>query len=157
MGKQTMDDLMAFKHTFDRLSARCGKSQFLTYYFMAAHPGCTLTDMTALKGFTRDRLNISPEQVQIFTPTPSTYATLMYCTEQDPFTGTLLFVEKNPARKQRQKEIVTARPRPGKNSSQENIPARSHGRDQTAEPGPAAIRFYGEQDGSKSIPGQPGL
>ncbi len=114
MGKQTMDDLMAFKHTFDRLSARCGKSQFLTYYFMAAHPGCTLTDMTALKGFTRDRLNISPEQVQIFTPTPSTYATLMYCTEQDPFTGTLLFVEKNPARKQRQKEIVTARPRPGK-------------------------------------------
>lgn len=58
MGKQTMTGLLAFKQAFDRLSARCGKSQFLTYYFMAAHPGCTRTHMAALKRFTRDRLNI---------------------------------------------------------------------------------------------------
>ena len=106
MGKQTMTDLLEFKQAFDRLSARCGKQQFLTYYFMAAHPGCTRTHMTALKRFTRDRLHIAPEQVQIFTPTPSTYSTLMYCTGRDPFTDTPLFVEKNPFKKQLQKDIV---------------------------------------------------
>jgi uncharacterized radical SAM protein YgiQ len=115
MGKQTMNDLLAFKQAFDRLSARCGKSQFLTYYFMAAHPGCTYTDMAALKRFTRDHLNITPEQVQIFTPTPSTYSTLMYHTGRDPFTGKPVFVEKNPVQKQKQKQTITARPRPGKN------------------------------------------
>jgi radical SAM superfamily enzyme YgiQ (UPF0313 family) len=81
---------------------------------MAAHPGCTHTDMTALKHFTRDHLNINPEQVQIFTPTPSTYSTLMYCTGLDPFTGKSVFVEKDPVQKQRQKEMVTAYPRPHK-------------------------------------------
>jgi hypothetical protein len=45
--------------------------------------------------------------VQIFTPTPSTYASLMYYTEMDPFTRQPLFVEKDPRRKERQKDIVT--------------------------------------------------
>ncbi|HUS50328.1 MAG TPA: DUF3362 domain-containing protein, partial [Candidatus Paceibacterota bacterium] len=40
-------------------------------------------------------LKLNPEQVQIFTPTPSTYSTLMYYTERDPFTGKAIYVEKN--------------------------------------------------------------
>ncbi len=112
MGKQTIDDLLAFKSAFDRLSAECGKPQFLTYYLMAAHPGCTQTDMASLKRFTTDKLRTTPEQVQIFTPTPSTYATLMYCTGQDPFTGKPLFVEKDPVKKQRQKDAVTTPRKP---------------------------------------------
>jgi uncharacterized radical SAM protein YgiQ len=123
MGKQTMNALLAFKQAFDRLSARCGKSQFLTYYFMAAHPGCTRPHMTALKRFTRDRLHIAPEQVQIFTPTPSTYSTLMYFTEQDPFTGNPLFVEKDPSQKQRQKDLITAR----KSNQKNGAPGRKRG------------------------------
>ena len=115
MGKQTIDDLLAFKSAFDRLSAECGKPQFLTYYLMAAHPGCTQTDMATLKRFTTDKLRTTPEQVQIFTPTPSTYATLMYCTGQDPFTGKPLFVEKDPVKKQRQKDaVITPRKPPGR-------------------------------------------
>jgi hypothetical protein len=47
--------------------------------------------------------------VQVFTPTPSTYASVMYYTGKDPFTGEKLFVEKNPAAKQRQKEVITGR------------------------------------------------
>lgn len=35
------------------------------------------------------------EDKQIFTPTPSTYSTLMYYTERDPFSGKEIFVEKN--------------------------------------------------------------
>ncbi|HCY85885.1 MAG TPA: YgiQ family radical SAM protein [Desulfobacteraceae bacterium] len=110
MGKQTVDDLLAFKKAFDRLSAGAGKKQFLTYYLIAAHPGCTAQDMARLKEFTREKLNISPEQVQIFTPTPSTYSTLMYYTGRDPFTGDPIFVEKDIRAKERQKLMVTEKP-----------------------------------------------
>ena len=92
MGKQGIDDLLAFKQAFDRLSKDSDKKQFLTYYLIAAHPGCDLAEMTRLKKFTSEKLNINPEQVQIFTPTPSTFSTLMYYTGLDPFTLKKIFV-----------------------------------------------------------------
>jgi radical SAM superfamily enzyme YgiQ (UPF0313 family) len=98
---------LEFKEKFDRLSRSVGKPQFLTYYLIAAHPGCTAQDMVRLKRFTSEKLHVNPEQVQIFTPTPSTYSSLMYYTELDPFTRRPLFVEKNPRRKEHQKDIVT--------------------------------------------------
>ncbi|MCD4738511.1 MAG: DUF3362 domain-containing protein, partial [Anaerolineae bacterium] len=63
-------------------------------------------DMHRLRNFAHRKLKLHPEQVQIFTPTPSTYASLMYYTERDPFTGERLFVEKGLRGKQRQKEMV---------------------------------------------------
>jgi uncharacterized radical SAM protein YgiQ len=106
MGKPDHKNLLRFKEKFDDYSKSAGKNQFLTYYMIAAHPGCDENDMQNLKTFAIKILNINPEQVQIFTPTPSTYSTLMYYTEQDPFTGEPIFVEKNSERKQKQKEIV---------------------------------------------------
>ena len=55
--------------------------------------------MRKLKDFASHELHISPEQVQIFTPLPSTYSALMYYTEMDPFTGEKLFVEKDMVQK----------------------------------------------------------
>lgn len=107
MGKPGPGALLQFKRMFERESRRAGKAQFLTYYFIAAHPGCTEADMQAVKRFASEELKINPEQVQVFTPTPSTYASLMYYTELNPFTLEPLFVEKDYQRKQRQKEIVT--------------------------------------------------
>jgi len=86
-----------------------GRQQFLTYYFIAAHPGCTEEDMRELKSFAARELKINPQQIQIFTPLPSTYSSLMYFTGIDPFTGRKIFVEKNTAKKQRQKDIVVGR------------------------------------------------
>lgn len=106
MGKPDNKNLLRFKEKFDEYSRSAGKNQFLTYYMIAAHPGCDEADMQKLKTFSSKKLNINPEQVQIFTPTPSTYSTLMYYTEQDPFTGKPIFVEKVPERKQKQKEII---------------------------------------------------
>ena len=113
MGKPDTDSLVAFKHLFDQISRNQNKKQFLTYYLIAAHPGCTKTDMAALKQFTRKELNITPEQVQIFTPTPSTFSTLMYCTAKSPFDMTPVFVEKDPKAKEKQKQMVTQKS-PGK-------------------------------------------
>ena len=114
MGKPGTDALLEFKERFDQASRQAGKRQFLTYYFIAAHPGSRDKDMHALKRFVSQKLKLNPEQVQIFTPTPSTYSTLMYYTELDPFTRQPLFVEKEPTRVNRQKKIVVSKGRPRK-------------------------------------------
>ncbi len=107
MGKPGGDSLIKFKGRFDSLSRSSGKPQFLTYYLIAAHPGCSVQAMLSLKEFVSRELHVHPEQVQIFTPTPSTYSSLMYYTELDPFTLRPLFVEKDPRRKEHQKDIIT--------------------------------------------------
>lgn len=106
MGKPGSDMLKKFKAMFDRLNAAIGKKQFLTYYFIAAHPGCEIEDMQKLKSFIKKELRLKPEQAQIFTPSPSTWSTLMYYTQKNPFTGEKLFVEKELRKKEQQKAIV---------------------------------------------------
>jgi uncharacterized radical SAM protein YgiQ len=106
MGKPDQGYLKKFKDKFFKINKELKKKQFLTYYLIAAHPGCKEKDMQRLKKFTSQELKINPEQVQIFTPIPSTYSTLMYYTEIDPFNQKPIFVEKNLKKKERQKEIV---------------------------------------------------
>ncbi|MDX9816731.1 MAG: YgiQ family radical SAM protein [Smithellaceae bacterium] len=108
MGKPPAQKLVDFKNLFEKLNAEADKKQFLTYYFIAAHPGCGQEDMRALKSFAGRALKINPEQVQIFTSLPSTYSALMYWTGIDPFTDKKIFVEKDAAKKQKQKNILTA-------------------------------------------------
>jgi len=110
MGKPGTASLVKFKERFEELNRKAGKKQFLTYYMIAAHPGCEEKDMRKMKGFVSSELRISPEQVQIFTPTPSTYSSVMYWTEMDPWTLEPLFVEKDIERKRKQKDIITAKP-----------------------------------------------
>ena len=107
MGKDGKSCLNEFKNQFYKINNELGKKQFLTYYLIAAHPGCKDKDMMDLKRYASQELRVNPEQVQIFTPTPSTYSTLMYYTEKDPFTNQKLFVEKDNGKKQKQKDIVT--------------------------------------------------
>jgi len=109
MGKPGKQTLVDFKKMYDRLNIEEGKKQFLTYYLIAAHPGCTEKDMYDLKEFTTSELKMNPEQAQVFTPTPSTYSTLMYYTEMDPVTRKKIFVEKEPRKKEKQKEIVVSK------------------------------------------------
>lgn len=109
MGKPNKKTLLEFKAKFDTLNKQLGKKQFLTYYMIAAHPGSSQEDMNKLKEFANKELKLSPEQVQIFTPTPSTYSTLMYYTGLNPWTYKPLFVEKDPLKKQKQKEIVVGK------------------------------------------------
>jgi uncharacterized radical SAM protein YgiQ len=109
MGKPQARSLLNFKQVFDKIEKASGQKQFLTYYFIAAHPGCTEEDMRELKSFAGRELKTNPRQVQIFTPLPSTYSSLMYFSETDPATGRKIFVEKNVAKKQRQKDIVVGK------------------------------------------------
>ena len=106
MGKPGVRPLIEFRRIFLDLSKRIGKQQFLTYYMIAAHPGCTMNDMYQLKDFANRELKMNPEQVQVFTPTPSTYSTLMYYTGVDPFSGEEIFVEKDYGGIVRQKDVA---------------------------------------------------
>jgi uncharacterized radical SAM protein YgiQ len=106
MAKPHNDKLINFRKKFNEYSKRVGKKQFLTYYLIAAHPGCEIDDMKELKNFIKKELKLNPEQVQVFTPTPSTYSSLMYYTGLDPFTLKPIFVEKGIKGKREQKEIL---------------------------------------------------
>ncbi|RPH51655.1 MAG: YgiQ family radical SAM protein [Desulfobacteraceae bacterium] len=109
MGKPGTKPLLEFVDLFNRLTKEAGKEQYLTYYFMAAHPGCKEEDMKKLKSFISRNLKINPEQVQIFTPSPSTYSTLMYYTGMDPFTKDKIYIEKDVIKKEKQKSIITSK------------------------------------------------
>ncbi|HQL81301.1 MAG TPA: YgiQ family radical SAM protein, partial [Spirochaetota bacterium] len=107
MSKPAVDSLIRFRNLFNQLSRKFNKRQYLTYYLIAAHPGCNLQDMRALAQFTRKELHLAPEQVQIFTPLPSTWSTVMYYTGIDPFTGEYIFVERDMREKEKQKRALT--------------------------------------------------
>jgi radical SAM superfamily enzyme YgiQ (UPF0313 family) len=74
----------------------------------AAGP-CRHAHMPALKAYARRRLHLNPEQVRIFTPTPSTRATAIFHTGRDPFTGEPVFVERRLAARVAQKTAVLKR------------------------------------------------
>jgi uncharacterized radical SAM protein YgiQ len=122
MGKPGVRVLARFREAFARINGEEGKRQFLTYYLIAAHPGCELRDMVTLQGFASSELHTHPEQVQIFTPLPSTYSTLMYYTGIDPFTGAEIFVERSPAGKARQKEAVVGGASRGRPAARRGAP-----------------------------------
>ncbi|MBN1447144.1 MAG: YgiQ family radical SAM protein [Bacteroidetes bacterium] len=109
MGKGGTEALLDFRERFFTLSRRFGKRQFLSYYFIAAYPGSEERHMLALREFAAGELAVEPEQVQIFTPTPGTWASVMYHTGLDPFTGKPLSVERGLRGKRRQKEILAGR------------------------------------------------
>ncbi|MCK9322502.1 MAG: YgiQ family radical SAM protein [Candidatus Methanomethylophilaceae archaeon] len=112
MGKPDSNVLLDFKDMFDESNARQGKKQFLTYYLMAAHPGCYMKNMEELNDFIHTELKTNPEQVQIFTPTPSTASTMMYYTRRD-FNNTMdVKAEHSMQMKQKQKNIILDSVRP---------------------------------------------
>ena len=109
MRKPEIEGVLRFRRKFEEKSRTVGKRQYLTYYFIAAHPGCTESDMIELRKFAQKRLQLNPEQVQIFTPTPSTWATAIWWTGLDPESGNEVFVERREGARQRQKDLLVER------------------------------------------------
>ena len=106
MQKPGTGTLLEFRELFYKFTKEAGLDQYLTYYLIAAHPGSTMDDMQRLRKFCQDKLKNLPEQVQQFTPTPSTYSTLTYWTGIDPFTGQSVFVERSVRGREAQKEVI---------------------------------------------------
>ena len=107
MRKPAGDDFARFLQAFRQRSRAANKQQYVVPYFIAAHPGTTLDHMVdAARFLRRERLVV--EQVQLFTPTPGTAATVMYATGLDPETGAPVLVERNPRQRALQKALLLA-------------------------------------------------
>ncbi len=90
-----------FRDYFYEISKKSGLSQQLIPYFISSHPGSTLEDMAELAVETK-KLGFRLEQVQDFTPTPMTLATVMYYSGYDPYTLKPVHTAKTKSEKRAQ-------------------------------------------------------
>ena len=104
MGKPSFRLFERLEQEFYKLVQARGLKYEIIPYFISAHPGCTMQDMEALARHPALR-GVRTEQVQDFTPTPMTVSTEMFHTGRDPRTGKKIFVEREIAKKQRQKSF----------------------------------------------------
>ena len=85
MRKPSFKYFHKFKEKYDKISAKHGLKQQLIPYFISSHPGCEDVDMANLAVETKD-MGFQLEQVQDFTPTPMTVATVIYYSGVHPYT-----------------------------------------------------------------------
>ncbi|MGB0777177.1 MAG: YgiQ family radical SAM protein [Flavobacteriaceae bacterium] len=85
MRKPSFKYFHLFKKRFDRLNAKRKLNLQLIPYFISSHPASRLEDMANLAAETKD-MGFKLEQVQGFTPTPMTVATVIYYSGYHPYT-----------------------------------------------------------------------
>lgn len=103
MRKPTFNLFYKLKEEFDKLNKKFGLKQQLIPYFISSHPGSEESDMRHLSEETK-KLNFKLEQVQDFTPTPMTLATVIYYTGYHPFTLEKIYTAKTKEQKLKQRE-----------------------------------------------------
>ncbi len=101
MRKPSFKYFHEFKKAYDRLNKKHGKEQPLIPYFISSHPGCEEQDMANLACETKD-MGFQLEQVQGFTPTPMTVATVIYYTGVHPYTLKPVYTAKTREDKENQ-------------------------------------------------------
>lgn len=85
MRKPSFKHFKTFKEKYDKLNEKHGLNQPLIPYFISSHPGCEKEDMAELAAETKE-MGFQLEQVQNFTPTPMTVATVIYYAGVHPYT-----------------------------------------------------------------------
>ena len=101
MRKPSFKHFHEFKKKYDRINKKHGLKQPLIPYFISSHPGSEMEDMANLAAETKD-MGFKLEQVQDFTPTPMTVATIIYYTGLHPYTLKSVFTAKSPKEKRQQ-------------------------------------------------------
>ena len=104
MRKPEFDLFEKFTNTFHRVNRENGLNQQLIPYFISSHPECEEEDMANLAVKTKN-MDFKLEQVQDFTPTPMTLATVIYYTGIDPYSNKQMFTAKSQKEKRNQKQF----------------------------------------------------
>lgn len=102
MRKPSFDLFYKFKEAFEKASNKAGLQQEIIPYFISSHPGSQVEDMADLAIKTKE-LGFKLEQVQDFTPTPMTVATVIYYSGYHPYTLKKIYtpISKDEKLKQR--------------------------------------------------------
>ena len=85
MRKPSFELYYEFMKKFEQYSEEANLNQQIVPYFISSHPGCKPENMAELAATTKSA-GLRLEQVQDFTPTPMTLATVTYYTGLDPYT-----------------------------------------------------------------------
>ena len=85
MRKPSFTYFHKFKERFDKINVAKKLKLQLIPYFISNHPACEVEDMANLAAETKD-MGFQLEQVQGFTPTPMTVATVIYYSGYHPYT-----------------------------------------------------------------------
>jgi len=101
MRKPSFKHFHEFKKKYDKYNKKHGLNQPLIPYFISSHPGSQAEDMANLAAETKD-MGFRLEQVQDFTPTPMTVATVIYYTGVHPYTLKPIYTAKTKREKQQQ-------------------------------------------------------
>ncbi|MEL6863736.1 MAG: YgiQ family radical SAM protein [Bacteroidota bacterium] len=101
MRKPSFKHFHEFKKRYDRINKKHGLDQPLIPYFISSHPGSEMEDMANLAAETKD-MGFRLEQVQDFTPTPMTVATIIYYTGLHPYTLKPVYTAKSKKEKKNQ-------------------------------------------------------
>ncbi|WP_291854945.1 YgiQ family radical SAM protein [Marinilabilia sp.] len=104
MRKPSFSLFKKFTQQFQKINKEASLNQQIIPYFISSHPVCEERDMALLAAETKS-LNFNLEQVQDFTPTPMTLATVMYYTGLDPYTLKKVYVARNKEEKQNQRQF----------------------------------------------------
>ena len=105
MKKPDNSSFLEFCSLYKDYSKKYNKNQYISCYFIAAHPAESEKEAYNTRKFIEKNLDFNPEQVQIFTPTPSTWATCAYYTGLDE-DGNNIYVEKSLSKKEKYKSII---------------------------------------------------
>ena len=105
MCKPSVETYKKFVEKYEKINRALGKKQFIIPYFIAGHPGCTLKDAVQLAEYVRD-MGYYVEQVQDFTPTPSTLSTCMYYTGYDPYHNKSVYVPRSKEERRMQRALL---------------------------------------------------
>lgn len=101
MRKPNFDHFKEFKKKYDKIDKKHNLNQPLIPYFISSHPGCEQEDMANLAAETKE-MGFKLEQVQDFTPTPMTVATVVYYSGYHPYTLKKMFAPKSDRDKKAQ-------------------------------------------------------
>ena len=104
MRKPSFSYFYLLKKLFDDINRKEDLNQQLIPYFISSHPGSELLDMAELTAEVK-QLNFRLEQIQDFTPTPMTVATVIYYSGFHPFTMEKIYTARNRDAKLKQRQF----------------------------------------------------
>lgn len=104
MRKPSFSLFKKFHEFFNIENEKAGLKQQLIPYFISSHPGSHKKDMANLMMETK-KLDFKLEQVQDFTPTPMTVATVIYYSGVHPYTLKPVFTAKSKHEKLEQRKF----------------------------------------------------
>jgi uncharacterized radical SAM protein YgiQ len=104
MRKPSFSQFGQLKKFFDQTNEKYGLKQQLIPYFISSHPGSDVEAMADLAAKTK-ALNLKLEQIQDFTPTPMTLATVIYYSGYHPYTLEKIYTAKTAEQKLAQRKF----------------------------------------------------